>query len=345
MIGEPDRLLADADPARELDPTPSEELLAQLLARPRVSRVTRRHRRARRAVLTPMIALAVGAAVMAAVLVASPSGPVRTTGRGSLALAAQAYAKTNAAPGDIVHTVAKFESTDASGRTLETGSIDEWHRGQETHRIERDYSTNGRLTAALDQLIGADGIMRQIDQDGAYRIVGKADNPDAANVIATRQSGFIEEFRHLYERGQLDPGSEAQFAGRPAQRYVVSAQQNTQKIVVDGQTDPAPPSAPQGPEQVFYIDRDTGEPLGYTSTLRSDDGEGGAPTTARYVETVTSIEQLASTPESLSKLQTFILPRRRDAQGCIRGPLTGARDSHTATKRDCGGTPGAPIGD
>jgi hypothetical protein len=349
MIDNRDRLLADADPARELYPTPSEELLARLLAQPRSARRAGSTRHARRLVIRPVIALAVVALVVTVVLVASPSGPVRTAGRGSLALAAQAYARTSAAPDEIVHTVATIERTEttATGRTFETGSIEEWHRGGETHRIERYYSADGHLTAALDHVIGADGVMRQVDEGGTYRIVRKTDNEDAANVIAQQQSGFVEEFRRLYERGQLDPGGTAQFAGRPAQRYVVSAEQNTPKtVVMNGRTVPAPTAVPRGPEQAFYIDRETGQPLGYTSTMQMSmgDGRGGAvPTTMRYVETVQTIEQLAPTPENLGKLHTFILPRRRDAEGCIRGPVTGARDSDTATKSDCGGTPGAPI--
>ena len=63
----------------------------------------------------------------------------------------------------------------------------------------------------------------------------------------------------------------------------------------------------------------------------------------RYVLTVRTIEQLAPTPKNLGELRTLILPRRRDAEGCIRGPVSGARNSDTAIKRDCGGTPGAPI--
>ena len=111
----------------------------------------------------------------------------------------------------------------------------------------------------------ADGVMRQVDHDGSYRTVRTTDNRDAAKVIAQQQAGFLDEFRDLYERGQLAPGGTEQFAGRPAQRYDVSAEQNApENVVVNGRTVPGPP----GPEQVFYIDRTTGEPLGYTSTMR-----------------------------------------------------------------------------
>jgi hypothetical protein len=63
----------------------------------------------------------------------------------------------------------------------------------------------------------------------------------------------------------------------------------------------------------------------------------------RWVQTVRTIEQLEPTPENLRMLRTHVLVRRRDADGCIRGPLTNARPSDTASRSDCGGTPGAPI--
>ena len=230
MIGHPDRLLADADPVRELDPAPSEELLAQ----PRSSHPARRTRRARRLVLTPRIAL-LAAAVVGVVRAPSPSGPV-------LALAAQASARLSAAPGEILHTVGAIESseTTATGRTFETGSIEGG-----TAVAKRTGSSATTVPMAISPprsitVISADGVMRQVDQHGGDRIVCRTDNEDAANVIAQEQSGFVKEFRRLYERGGLDPGGTARFAGRPAQRYVVSAQQNTPKIVVDGRTVPAP---------------------------------------------------------------------------------------------------------
>jgi len=61
------------------------------------------------------------------------------------------------------------------------------------------------------------------------------------------------------------------------------------------------------------------------------------------VQTVRLIERLEPTPENLARVRTLTLPRRRRADGCIRGPVTDGRNSDTASKRDCGGTPGAPL--
>lgn len=331
--------LADADPAAELDPAPSEDLLARLLAEP-----LRPQRKApalsvRRLLIYPAIALVAVAVIAIVARGGDPSGSPRTLGPGTLKLAAQAYAQTSARPDQIVHTVATIERTEttAAGETRETGSVEEWHRGQETHRIER-YGTGDRQVA-LDHVIDADGVMRQVDENGAYRIVRTSDNQDAATVIAQQQAGFVEEFRHRYERGQLDPAGDVQFAGRPAQRYLVSGNTNA---AAGGHGPPLP-----GAEQAYYIDRETSEPLGYTSTMKMNmsDGKGGStPTIMRVVETVRTIERLAPTPENLRALRTLSLPRRRDANGCIRGPITNARSSDTASKRDCGGTPGEIVG-
>jgi hypothetical protein len=351
--------LADADPAGELDPAPSEDVLAHLLAQPSGPERTAPALGVHRLWLYPRIALvavAVIAVIAVVALVADLSGSPRTLTPGAYDLAAKAYAQTSAQPGEIVHTVATTERTEttAAGETRETGSIEEWHRGQETHRIER-YGTGGSQVA-LDHVIDADGVMRQVNADGGYRIVRKSDNEDAANVIAQQQAGFVEEFRQRYERGELDPAGDVQFAGRPARRYLVSGKDNAA---------PGPPGGPRllGPEQAYYIDRETAEPLGYTSTMKLNQSDGisrpgprpplrapragqrpPTPTIMRFVETVRTIERLEPTPENLRRLRTLSLPRRRDADGCIRGPVVSARSSDTASKRDCGGTPGAVIG-
>ena len=330
--------LADADPAAGLHPAPSEDLLVQLLAEPRRPQRKAPALSVRRLLIYPAIALVAVALVAIVARGGDPSGSPRTVGLGTLKLAAQAYAQTSAQPDQIMHTVATIDRTEttAAEETRETGRVEEWHRGQETHRIER-YGT-GDHQVALDHVIDADGVMRQVDESGGYRIVRTSDNEDAATVIAQQQAGFVEEFRHRYERSQLDPVGDVQFAGRPAQRYLVTGNTNA----AAGPGHPLP-----GPEQAYYIDRETSEPLGYTSTMKMNmsDGKGGStPTITRVVETVQTIERLEPTPANLRALRTLSLPRRRDGNGCIRGPITNARNSDTASKRDCGGPPGAIVG-
>ncbi len=219
-------------------------------------------------------------------------------------------------------------STASSAVQCEKGSIEEWHRGRETHCLER----YGPATA-LDHVIDADGVMRQITEACAYRIVRPSDNEDAADVIGQQQAGFVEDFRKRYEEGRLDPDGDVQFAGRPARRYVVSDENTSDQPLVN---------RPPQPEQTFYIDRETGEPLGYTSIMKTGVSDGQGRTVLglmRYELTVRTIERLPATAENLANLRTFTLPRRRDADGCIRGPATNARGSDSAAKTDCGGTP------
>jgi hypothetical protein len=322
--------LAEADPAHELDPAPREDLLAQILALSRSSARERPRARARRRFVVPAVFLVVVALTAAALLIDSPEASR------PLDLAARAYARTSAPPDQIVYTLvtSTFIRTRASGEEeRETGRVEEWHRGAETHRLETYFSQHGTRTA-LEHVIDADGVMRQISDDGSYRIVRKSDNEDAANVIAKEQAGFVADFRRRYEHGELDPAGDLRFAGRPARRYRISR--------------PAYPEQPQlvpPPDQAYYVDRETGAPLGFTSTARTNTMTDAEPveTTTRIVQTVRAIRRLDPTPENLRKLRTFILPRRRDADGCIRGPVTNASPSDSASKRDCGGTPGAVI--
>jgi hypothetical protein len=299
------RRLAAADPASELDPAPREDLLARLVAQPR-RRARKTRARSPRRLPKPAIALAAVMAVAGVAVLVDPPAPQ------ALDLAAKAYAQTTAAADQIVHTVATTERTEttSAGRTRETGSLEEWHRGKETHRLEK-YSTGG-TPVALDHLIDADGVMRQVSEDGSYRVVRNSDDPrwpacaapcgDSANATAQQQAGFVEDFRRRYERGELDRAGDLQFAGRPARRYLVSAED------VNPGGRPLP-----GLEQAFYIDRETGAPLGYTSTtkmkIRDLDG-GSTPTTMRFVQTVRTIERLDPTPENLKKLRTFSLARK-----------------------------------
>lgn len=332
------RRLAQADPAAELDPSIDEDLLARTLDRPRV-RADRPRARLRLAACAAILVLA---GVIAPALRSDERGAAPTVRElGNLELAARAYRLTAPRSGEILHTVVTYVSqrVDASGRaTIESrGREEQWHRGTDSHTLLRYGGPSipgGR--DALDHLV-ASGVMRQISLRGEYRIVRAADNGDSARAIREEQRGFVEQFRRDYEQGNLDPAGDVTFAGRPARRYV-------HETVIDArdQAGKMLPSSP-GPTQTYYIDRETGEPLGRTS----DDGPGqlmtpnGRSFDLRSRQTVELIEWLPPTAEHLASLRNFTLVRRRDAHGCIRGAQRKRADG---PKRDCGGTPGAPIG-
>jgi hypothetical protein len=281
------RRLAAADPAAGLDPLPPADLLARLLAQPR--QPARRSRvRGTRGVTAVAFA--------GALTVAGAALLFGSAGSHDLALTAKAYAQTGADGDQIVHTVTTTERTETTpaGERHDSGTLEEWHRGAQTHRLET--FTKGGKAVALDQVIGADGVLRQVTDDGSYRVV-RANDSDAGSVIPEEQAGFVADFRRRYEQGQLDRDGDTQFAGRPAERYLVS---------------PGGAGLP-GLEQAFYIDRETGAPLGYTSTTQiavTDASGRSTMTTMRYMETVRSIERLDPTPENVRKLETLDLPAK-----------------------------------
>ncbi|MEJ7891456.1 MAG: hypothetical protein WKF94_02315 [Solirubrobacteraceae bacterium] len=335
------RRFASADPAAGHDPDCNEELLARIVddkrspARPRAARSPLR--------FVPLVAAAAVALAggLAALLTNDERvEPVRELG--DLALASRAYAQTNPRPGKILHTVVTFVSTrefvETGEVTVETiGRVEQWHRGTESHTLNRygGPGTAGR-GQALDHVV-ANGVMRQVSADGSYRIVRASDNGDSARVIREEQRGFIEEFRRRYEQGDLDPDGDVTFAGRPARRYlhtqIVKGRDTEGKLLFEN----------PGPTTAYYIDRETGDPLG---SRLVDDGPGdtmlpgGRVIESESEQIVRLIEWLPPTRENLDDLREFLLPRRRDAQGCIRGA---SRKRAEAPKLECGGTPGAPI--
>lgn len=327
MTEDPIRRLAEADPMQQLDPAPPEDLLARTLALPRAA-VCRRSvgARARRHIVIAAVALL--AVATGGVLLTDLDGP-------PLDLAAKAYAQTTTAPEEILYTLVTSTYTRTTAGSPATHRarkrVEEWRRGGETHRIETFVSHEGKRNVS-DQVVSADGVLRQVTGDGWYRILRTSDGADAAGAIAQAHAGFIADFRRRYEQGKLDPGGDVTFAGRPARRYSVA----TVTTLVSRL------------EQTFYIDRASGAPLGSITISRmrlgSADGRSVLSTT-RSVETVRAIKRLEPTPENIKRLRTIGLPRRRDAEGCIRGPITGAGPSAAATKRDCGGTPRAPLPD
>lgn len=189
-------------------------------------------------------------------------------------------------PDKIVYV--RSRTRDGNGGTI---IVEEWHRGREDHRVERwrNPSEGDRLWEA-DRLVSADGVMRQIDEEGEYRVIRPSQSEDAANVSAQRQAGFLAEFRRNAEQGQLDPAP-AEFAGRPALRYRAGG----------GGGDPVRPE----PVRSYYVDRETGKPLGMTTRWRINPDQ-----VLHTTQTVEAIEELDPTPQNLAKLREFVLERR-----------------------------------
>jgi hypothetical protein len=139
-------------------------------------------------------------------------------------------------------------------------------------------------------VISRDGVLRQINEAGEYRVIRSRENADARNVIAREQTGYLADFHRRLTEGTLD-SAESVFAGRPARRYHVP---HDPKRV-----------GPVGPDQSYYIDRETGAPLGFTSELQLNP----RGPSIKVKETVETIELLDPTRENLAKLRTLTLKR------------------------------------
>ncbi|MEV4419180.1 hypothetical protein AB0L40_04295 [Patulibacter sp. NPDC049589] len=324
----PDQILlglAAADPARDIDPNeqPTAEQIDAARHRTVPADVIPRTRpRARRALVPSLGLLAVGATAL--VVLPGAGTPIDLT--------AEAYAQTTAPRGRIAYALVTATSTQTTKGKItrrERYRDESWAYGKESHTVTSIFPPDRRPMVA-DHVTGTDGVMHHIDNDGMYRIVRPSDNEDSANVIATEQAGFVAEFRKSYERGQLDPAGDTTYAGRPARRYIVR--------------DPRRPE--RGFAQSFYLDRKTGAPLGMITESQAFIGnapESDGPTTMRYASVVRKLAALPPTAENLRNLRTPTIVRRRDADGCIHGPVTRARSSDTARRYDCGGPPNGPV--
>lgn len=302
--------LASSDPARALRPDPAEDLLARTLSLPRTE--PRPPWQARRLALRIAIPVAAVAGIAAiAVLVLPHGGDER-------ALAAQAYEQTSPAPGQILHTVVTSAGEfvpDPGQPAAEMGSptrTEEWHRGHEIHQYEA-FKNPGEPPMAVDRTIDADGVMRQVNEEGQYRVIRPRDGEDAAHVIADDQAGFVARFRRSYERGTLDPAGDVTFAGRPARRFVIAATPGGKVIGDDGKGTTR--MTMPGPRIEYFVDRDTGAPLGSISAMRTSMANGkttGSTGTWRTVQTVERIERLDPTAANLAQLRELRLtPGRR----------------------------------
>ena len=233
---------------------------------------TRRRRRGRK----PLAVLALAAAAVLAALVLLDGGTQTTPPADEREVAPAPVAYLSPDPDKIVYVRATSLNQDRERTVLE-----EWHRGDETHRLVRTTDKDGK-ERALDHVITADGVMHQINGEGRYHVIRKTDGDDARTVIGQEQAGFLADFRRRFSQGTLDP-TEHTFNERPAVRYHV----------------------PHDPKRVhsYYLDRETGAPLGFTSELESSPG-------LRVKQVVDEIRVLDPTPENLAKLRELMLRSR-----------------------------------
>ncbi|MEA2149343.1 MAG: hypothetical protein QOD69_1173 [Solirubrobacteraceae bacterium] len=286
------------DPAAGLDPTPPDALLARLLGEPRpapgaATTPPRRAPLARRGVR-----VAIGGAAAAA-LIAGAS--VAQHGGGSPSLAARAYAQTDPG-GGVLHVILHDRTDFAAAQPHDTsGTVESWVHGDEAHTILTSFQDGRTFTS--DQLLGADGVIRNLLEDGELQTLRPGDGAEAQEIIAQSRRDFVDDFRSRYEHGVLDDTGDTTFMGRPARRYVVTPPATR----VPGGTGPVDPSTEE-----FFVDASSGAPLGsiFTTSMYAAEGvKDGKPvagrrSTVRFIQVVDTIERLPATPANLEKVRT-----------------------------------------
>jgi hypothetical protein len=201
----------------------------------------------------PLLAAAVLSAAAVVVAIAVPGG-------GKPDLAARAYAAMS--PGDaILHVVLVTRLGDKqSWQRMES-----WQRGG---RMRAIYTGNfGGKEAPPSEHVLARGVVRT-------RVSGKRESTTRdARAVAFLRRDFIATFRARYAKRGLKDTGETTFAGKPAQRYVVKGR--------------------RGGRDEYYLDRDSGLPLGMVNR--------GSNT--HLTTTVATLERLEPTPANLAKLR------------------------------------------
>jgi hypothetical protein len=257
--------LRTADPARDLDPAPPEDLLRAIVATPR-----RRRRRRLPLVLVPVTAAALAA------LFLLPGG--------STDLAARAYAQTAPEANSILYVRTTMHHVMERDGRRERDELDRRERWQQGGRWRSVLQHQGETYVEVRD---ADGTLHLPDGETARR----EDGGEAKDYIDRSAPSFLATFRKAYENGQLDESGETSFAGRAAKRYVVVDRYGGRsEYFIDAET-----GMPLGSRQklVMYSVR-----IGPDRRPRPDKPNGHVLLT----ETVEALEQLPPTPENLAKL-------------------------------------------
>jgi hypothetical protein len=282
---DPLTLLRDADPIRhlpaeDLDAPPPAAVLERITATPR-----RPPRRVPRRLVLAAVA-AVAAAAAAAGLIA-PGGSVDP--------AARAYAQT--APGDHVLFTDVTTTMVMTGFHPQTESFHDqmWQHADRSHRISdvsQDDNDSSTPSREHFEYVKVGDLLRARMPSGEIQTVRASEGEEARQILQT-ENNFVDAFRRRYAKHTLRDAGATTFDGRPARAYAV--------------TDPDP-----GNSETYYLDPETGDPLGsirtyalYKAELGPDDKPVVTKTKAgeaRYTEVVNRLEHLPLTPANLAQL-------------------------------------------
>jgi hypothetical protein len=244
------------------------------------------------------LALATASAVAVAAAVAA-----LVTGGSTIDPAARAYAQT--APGEhILHvdlTLTMVMTGDHPMRQRTEEQI--WSYRDRTHRVETtfqdDDSPGTPERETFDHVKVGDVMWTRMD-DGEIQTLRASDGDEARTALDV-DTDFIASFRRRYAGHSLRDAGETEFAGRRARAYEVTERGA-----------PTPGVLPLPFEtETYYLDAETGDPLGSVKTLALREhtiGADGEPKTGpkngemRVTETVNRIERLPLTAANRARL-------------------------------------------
>jgi hypothetical protein len=288
-------LLREADPAErldvDLDAPPPAAVLERIVAAPPRRVPCRAPRR------IAIAAVALTAAVAAAVALLSPGAKFDP--------AASAYAQT--APGPhILHVVVSTSIVMTGSHPIRQQNRDEmWQYDGRSHRMTETFQqdeSDGTPPHETFEYVTEGDVLRTRLQDGEIQTLRASDGDEARQILQV-ESNFVAAFRRRYEKHALRDAGATTFGGRRARAYEV--------------TDAASPlpglPRPPATTETYYIDAETGDPLGSTHTLALYEPELGPdrkpiPSTEhqsgemRVTEVVERLERLPLTPGNLAKL-------------------------------------------
>ena len=192
--------------------------------------------------------------------------------------------RTDIVPHDS--TIKRSQLPDEQAESVET-----WLYGREAHAVIKVGDAGDTKTFTSDQLLGADGVLRnRLSDSGETQTLAPSDGAEAREIIARSRRGFVAEFRARYERGVLDESGPTTFMGHSARRYVVEGS-----------------ASRLGGREQYFLDAATGAPLGMVTEitiLKPEAIATGAPLgTMRHTTVVERIEHLPATDANLAKVR------------------------------------------
>lgn len=272
------RRLEQHDPAfgRRADQDLDQEL-RRILALPRADRRAGGHRPRRRVAL---LAACAGVAVTGAVLLPGAwDGPV---------LAERAYAAV-VVQDEVVHTVRRVTTVGepaAAARPPVVVEIERWQRGEDLRMLIKDPSagvveqtlTDGTLTIKLP-----DGTIQRSGEGGLGEAIS-----DIAPLIGDDP---VTDFRKAYAKDGLTEMGPTTFEGRGAVRFALP--ERGERL----------PTGEVTTSRDFFVDPDTGAPLGSRYALAPVDQPNAPDVRYTTITEIDRFERLAPTQENLALLK------------------------------------------